>query len=77
LNQMRLLSFRGWVRSLLHRQTFAFFRWDDPFPALFDSIRLVMLWRKLESSGSAVATTSSEFSGAPQSMQRDAIPLRD
>jgi predicted ATP-grasp superfamily ATP-dependent carboligase len=77
LNQMRLLSFRGWVRSLLHRQTFAFFRWDDPFPALFDSIRLVMLWRKLESSGSAVATTSSEFGGAPQSMQRDAIPLRD
>ena len=28
------LTFRGWVGSLLHRQTFPYFRWLDPLPAL-------------------------------------------
>lgn len=28
------LGVGGWLRSLAHRQTFAFFRWDDPGPAV-------------------------------------------
>jgi D-aspartate ligase len=28
------LTFRGWVRTLLHRQRFPLFAWDDPGPAL-------------------------------------------
>ena len=28
------LGLPGWVASLAHRQTFAFFRWDDPRPAI-------------------------------------------
>jgi predicted ATP-grasp superfamily ATP-dependent carboligase len=34
LNKMRLLSFYQWVRSILKPQTFPFFRWDDPLPAI-------------------------------------------
>ena len=34
LNQMGLLSFWQWVRSILHRQIFPFFRWDDPLPSI-------------------------------------------
>ncbi|WP_406693556.1 hypothetical protein V5E97_21205 [Singulisphaera sp. Ch08] len=28
------LSFLGWLRSILHFQTFAYFQWTDPLPAL-------------------------------------------
>ena len=28
------MTFGQWVRSLLHRQTFAYFEWTDPLPAL-------------------------------------------
>jgi D-aspartate ligase len=28
------LSLWGWLRSVLHRQTFAYFRWSDPLPAV-------------------------------------------
>jgi predicted ATP-grasp superfamily ATP-dependent carboligase len=41
LKQMGLLDFRGWVRSLRHRQTLPVFRWNDPLPAVVDSVRLI------------------------------------
>lgn len=28
------LSFPGWLRSVMHRQSFAYFRWSDPVPAI-------------------------------------------
>jgi hypothetical protein len=39
LNRMGVLSFRSWVRSVLHRQTFPFFRWYDPLPAIVKGAR--------------------------------------
>ncbi len=31
-----LISLFGWFRSLLKRQTFPFFKWDDPAPSLYE-----------------------------------------
>jgi predicted ATP-grasp superfamily ATP-dependent carboligase len=32
------LSLGGWLRSVLHRQTFPYFRWDDPLPGLVNAV---------------------------------------
>lgn len=32
------LTFGGWLRSIAHRQTFAYARWDDPGPAVFRAL---------------------------------------
>jgi D-aspartate ligase len=41
LNKMGLLTFRVWIRSILHRQIFPVFRWNDPLPGIINGIRLV------------------------------------
>ena len=45
MKRMGLLTFRDWVRSLWHPQTFPVFRWYDPLPAFFEGRRLFGLWR--------------------------------
>ena len=40
LNKMGLLTFRHWVRSVLHPQIFPIFRWYDPLPAIIN-----VVWR--------------------------------
>ncbi|WP_263368600.1 carboxylate--amine ligase [Edaphobacter bradus] len=42
LNKMRLLTFKAWIRSIMHRNLFPVFRWSDPLPAIVGSIRLVL-----------------------------------
>jgi predicted ATP-grasp superfamily ATP-dependent carboligase len=34
MRRMGLITFPGWVSSILHRQSFPYFRWKDPLPAL-------------------------------------------
>jgi predicted ATP-grasp superfamily ATP-dependent carboligase len=41
LNRMGLLTFRAWIRSILHAQIFPVFRWNDPLPAIVSGARLV------------------------------------
>ncbi|MBZ5567587.1 MAG: ATP-grasp domain-containing protein [Acidobacteriia bacterium] len=41
LHGMGLLSFRSWIGSILHPQTFPFFRWYDPLPAIVKGGRFV------------------------------------
>jgi D-aspartate ligase len=41
LNRLGLLSFREWVRSILHPQIFPLFRWYDPLPAIVSGARHV------------------------------------
>jgi D-aspartate ligase len=41
LNKMGLLSFRAWIRSIMHPQIFPVFRWNDPLPAIVGSARLI------------------------------------
>jgi predicted ATP-grasp superfamily ATP-dependent carboligase len=40
LNKMGLLTFRHWVRSVMHPQIFPIFRWYDPLPAIIN-----VVWR--------------------------------
>jgi predicted ATP-grasp superfamily ATP-dependent carboligase len=35
------LTLWGWLRSVTHRQTFPYFRWDDPLPTLLSGLRAV------------------------------------
>ena len=42
LDQMGLLSFFQWVRSILHPQILPFFRWDDPLPSIVRSFALTL-----------------------------------
>ena len=46
LRRRRQLTFAGWLRSLFHRQTFAYFAWTDPMPALARGVRLLKLFCK-------------------------------
>jgi D-aspartate ligase len=41
LNKMGLLSFKAWIRSIMHPQIFPVFRWNDPLPAIVGSARLI------------------------------------
>jgi D-aspartate ligase len=41
LNKMGLLTFRAWIRSILHPQIFPVFRWNDPLPAILGGARLI------------------------------------
>jgi D-aspartate ligase len=51
LNRMGLLTFRAWIRSILHRQIFPVFRWDDPLPAILGNARWIRYaWTRLRSS---------------------------
>jgi len=48
LNKMGLLTFRAWIRSIIHPQIFPVFRWNDPLPAIFSNARLVRYaWSRL------------------------------
>ncbi|MCU1248386.1 MAG: hypothetical protein JWQ49_1415, partial [Edaphobacter sp.] len=51
LNRMGLLTFRAWIRSIMHRQIFPVFRWDDPLPAILGSGSWVRYaWSRFRSS---------------------------
>jgi predicted ATP-grasp superfamily ATP-dependent carboligase len=39
------LTFVGWLSSVLRRQTFPYFRWSDPLPALARAARPLRKWR--------------------------------
>jgi predicted ATP-grasp superfamily ATP-dependent carboligase len=41
LNKLGLLTFRAWIRSILHPQIFPIFRWNDPLPTIINSAQLV------------------------------------
>lgn len=41
LSRMGSLTFKAWGRSMLHRQIFPVFRWNDPLPAIINGTRLV------------------------------------
>jgi D-aspartate ligase len=41
LSRMGSLTFKAWGSSILHRQIFPVFRWNDPLPAIINGIRLV------------------------------------
>jgi D-aspartate ligase len=48
LNQMGLLTWRAWVRSIMHPQIFPVFRWNDPLPAILGNARLIRYaWSRL------------------------------
>jgi D-aspartate ligase len=48
LNKMGLLTFRAWIRSIMHPQIFPVFRWNDPLPAVIGSTRLIRYtWSRL------------------------------
>jgi len=48
LNRMGLLTFRAWIRSIMHPQIFPVFRWNDPLPAILSGARLVRYaWSRL------------------------------
>jgi predicted ATP-grasp superfamily ATP-dependent carboligase len=38
------LSLAGWLRSILHGQTFAYFHWSDPLPALVRAWKPFSRW---------------------------------
>ena len=42
LNKYREISFGDWVRSILHPQTFPYFRWNDPLPSLANLFTLFL-----------------------------------
>jgi D-aspartate ligase len=48
LNKMGLLTFRAWIRSIMHPQIFPLFRWNDPLPAVLGNARLIRYaWSRL------------------------------
>jgi len=48
LNKMGLLTFRAWIRSIMHPQMFPVFRWNDPLPAVLGTVRLIRhAWSRL------------------------------
>jgi D-aspartate ligase len=55
LRRSRGLTFGSWASSLLHRQVFPYFRWDDPLPTLMSLVngprRLAGLLRRLAGPG--------------------------
>jgi predicted ATP-grasp superfamily ATP-dependent carboligase len=66
LNKMGLLTFRAWIRSIMHRQIFPVFRWNDPLPAILGNARLLRyVWSRLRSS-----TPSRKDGPAPSHLSR-------
>ena len=66
LNKMGSLTFRAWIRSIMHRQIFPVFRWNDPLPAILGNARLFRYaWSRLRSS-----TPSRKVGPAPSYMSR-------
>jgi D-aspartate ligase len=48
LDKMGLLTFRAWIRSIMHPQIFPVFRWNDPLPAILGNARLLRYaWSRL------------------------------
>src|SRR5258708_34575972 len=48
LNKKGLLTFRAWIRSIMHPQIFPVFRWNDPLPAIVGNTRLIRYaWSRL------------------------------
>jgi predicted ATP-grasp superfamily ATP-dependent carboligase len=45
LRRAGLMTFGRWIRSLLHRQTFAYFRWSDPLPAIARGFKMLRFVR--------------------------------
>jgi predicted ATP-grasp superfamily ATP-dependent carboligase len=66
LNRMGLLPFRAWIRSIMHRQIFPVFRWDDPLPAILGNARWIRYaWTRLRAS-----TPSRKDGRAPSHLSR-------
>ena len=48
LHECGLLTFRAWIRSIMHWQIFPVFRWSDPLPAIIGGARLIRYaWSRL------------------------------
>ncbi len=48
LNRMGLITFRAWIRSVMHPQIFPVFRWNDPLPSIVSCARLIgYVWSRL------------------------------
>jgi predicted ATP-grasp superfamily ATP-dependent carboligase len=63
LNKMGLITFRAWIRSIMHRQIFPRFRWNDPLPAIVGNVRLIRhassrLWRSMSTKKDGVASVN-------------------
>src|SRR6266851_568223 len=41
LNKMGLLTFRAWIRSIMHPQILPVFRWNDPLPGIIGGARWI------------------------------------
>lgn len=70
LSKMGLLTFGAWIRSIMHRQIFPVFRWNDPLPAIYGSIGLIRYaWSRLRLSkaGRKDSATPLHVSRLPQS----------
>jgi predicted ATP-grasp superfamily ATP-dependent carboligase len=60
LSRMGLLTFRAWVRSIMHPQILPVFRWNDPLPSILSNTRLIRhAWSRLRLSRLLQAPTSS------------------
>jgi predicted ATP-grasp superfamily ATP-dependent carboligase len=63
------LTFGQWVRSLMHRQTFGYFRWTDPLPALARCWKMLTFARRRktppESIGAQQAAHAESLAEAP------------
>jgi predicted ATP-grasp superfamily ATP-dependent carboligase len=71
LNKMGLLTFRAWIRSIMHPQILPVFRWNDPLPALLGNARLIRyawsrLWRAKRSGNDNAADAPLHQSPLPQ-----------
>jgi len=70
LNKMGLLTFRAWIRSIMHPQIFPVFQWNDPLPAILGNARLIRYaWSRLRLSklSRKGGATSLHLSRLPQS----------
>jgi predicted ATP-grasp superfamily ATP-dependent carboligase len=70
LNKMGLLTFRAWIRDIMHPQILPVFRWNDPLPAIIGGARLIRYaWSRFRLSilSGKDATAPSRLSRLPQS----------
>jgi predicted ATP-grasp superfamily ATP-dependent carboligase len=69
LRQEGSMTFGQWVRSLLHRQTFAYFQWTDPLPALARCFKMLRFARRpkerREGATATGAASAQELAEAP------------
>jgi D-aspartate ligase len=80
LNKMGLLTFRAWIRSIMHPLIFPIFRWNDPLPAIVGNARLIRyawsrFWlSKLGTKDSAAPLPLSRLSQSSTSPSTTSVP---